>query len=300
MFNEMDQTLSSFNAVKTNDYISYSKTLSGTRSTKWAARVGLSLFSGGIIGCIFDYLMVHRCYVIWGYSKWVLYPFAVVVLVTDTMGFVTSAILFSASYNRNKAVYTRSSSILSVLAIITVVYTSLLTLLTAGRIWWMVRQVGQISGGRVYTKYRVFVATILESGLLFSAAQVVLVVFTFFINSRGLAPFDFGTVSIQMAVSVQSSVREIDLAEASESQAIAPTLIIVRIAHGQAVESVQQMVSTLQFAERANHSQQQSSAARGTVDLRQSLAGVEERRTIGRIETDKPMTPSSEKAGDAV
>ncbi|KAK1235603.1 hypothetical protein PQX77_001169 [Marasmius sp. AFHP31] len=78
--------------------------------------------------------------------------------------------------------------------------------------------------------------------------------------------------------------------------AIAPTLIIVRIAYGQAVESVQQMVSTLQFIEGANDSQQRSTTARGTVDPRQSLAGIEGRGTAGRIEMpDK----SSNVAGDA-
>ncbi|KAJ8090973.1 hypothetical protein PM082_024897 [Marasmius tenuissimus] len=69
---------------------------------------------------------------------------------------------------------------------------------------------------------------------------------------------------------------------------IAQTVIVVRIAYGQAVGSVQQMVSTLHFAEGANNLSQQSMAAHGSVDLRRSLVGVEERGMVGRIEKDKP------------
>ncbi|KAK1225750.1 hypothetical protein PQX77_011293 [Marasmius sp. AFHP31] len=76
--------------------------------------------------------------------------------------------------------------------------------------------------------------------------------------------------------------------------AIAPTLIVIRIAYGQAVESVQPMVSTLQFVEGGNTSQQRSTVNHGTVDLRQSLAGVEERGIAGRIEMDKPPSNVAE------
>ncbi|KAK1215864.1 hypothetical protein PQX77_021516 [Marasmius sp. AFHP31] len=72
---------------------------------------------------------------------------------------------------------------------------------------------------------------------------------------------------------------------------IAPTVMIVRIAHEQAVESVQQMVSTLQFAEGINNSQL-STAAHGTVNLQQSLVAGEEKGIVGRIETDQEKPPS--------
>ncbi|KAK1234612.1 hypothetical protein PQX77_002188, partial [Marasmius sp. AFHP31] len=80
--------------------------------------------------------------------------------------------------------------------------------------------------------------------------------------------------------------------------AIAPTLIVVRIAYGQSVDSVQQMVSTLQFAQGGNIStQQRSAAARNTLDIRQSLAGAEGRDTMERLEMGRS---TSNVAGDAV
>ncbi|KAJ8095440.1 hypothetical protein PM082_023210 [Marasmius tenuissimus] len=51
----MDQTLMTFNAVKTNNYIPFFNTLSsGNRPADWAARFGLSALSSAIMSCIFD------------------------------------------------------------------------------------------------------------------------------------------------------------------------------------------------------------------------------------------------------
>ncbi|KAK1216592.1 hypothetical protein PQX77_020766 [Marasmius sp. AFHP31] len=246
----MGQTLDEFIAVKTSDYIPYFEVLLGENiPSEWIARLNLNVFTAAMISCIFDYLMVHRCHVIWGYSKWILYPFALVVLVTNVMAFVLHGIEMAAYQHHNYTPFMRSRNIIEVLGVISAVYTSLLTLLTAGRIWWTVHQVGQITGSKLFTKYKIFVATILESGLLYSIVVVVGHVFPASIdpNNTGIIPFDFSAF-VQMA-------------------GIAQTVIIVRIAYGQAVESVQQMVSTLQFAEGANNSQQQSMAAHGTIDL---------------------------------
>ncbi|KAK1223399.1 hypothetical protein PQX77_013725 [Marasmius sp. AFHP31] len=92
-------------------------------------------------------------------------------------------------------------------------------------------------------------------------------------GKNGLIPFDFEVITVQMI-------------------GIAPTVMIVRIAHGQAVESVQQMVSTLQFAEGINNSQQWSAALHSMVNPPQYLVAVEERGIVGRIETDQEQ-PSS-------
>ncbi|KAK1216594.1 hypothetical protein PQX77_020768 [Marasmius sp. AFHP31] len=249
---QIGQALDEFHPIKTSDYIPYLEDLSGKKPSEWAAQLGLGALSSVIISCVFDYLMVHRCYVIWGHSKWILYPFGLVAFVTD--GFVLYVIEIIAYQYNNHALFIRLFKIGSVFVVISAVYASLLTLLTAGRIWWTVRQVEQITGNRIYTRYKIFVATILESGLLYSIMIVISMVLPLIIDpsNTGIIPFDFSVISVQMA-------------------GIAPTVIIVRITYGQAVESVQQMVSTLQFAEEANNSQQQSMAAQGTINLQQSL-----------------------------
>ncbi|KAK1218580.1 hypothetical protein PQX77_018728 [Marasmius sp. AFHP31] len=240
----------------------------GKDSTSVTA-LGFTTISAGIAGCIFDYLMVHRCYVIWGYNKWILYPFAFVVVITDMFGLVAFAFNTATYQHHYIALYTSSIRTMNRNAIISAVYSSLLTLLTAGRIWWTVYQVGQIAGSRVYTKYRIIVVTILESGFLVSAMLAISVVLPLVTDPgrNGLVPFDFTVISTQMI-------------------GIAPTVMIVRIAYGQAVESVQQMVSTLQIAEGINNSHLQSAAVHGMANPQQSLVAVEERGTVGRIETD--------------
>ncbi|KAK1220891.1 hypothetical protein PQX77_016312 [Marasmius sp. AFHP31] len=270
----MDQILVAFNAIKSEDYVPLFKLIWGENSvSERAAWWGLSALTSGMIGCIFDYLMVHRCYVIWGHSKRILYPFAFVAIVTNVIGFVALAVMIAGYRHHNTVIYERSIAITQVAIIITAVYSSLLTLLTAGRIWLMTRQARQITRSDVYNKHKIFVATILETGLIFSITQVVTVILHLVTDSenKGVAPFDSGTISVHMA-------------------AIAPTLIVLRIAYGQSVDSVQQMVSTVQFAERGNSNSQQHSAAvrHGTIDLQQSLAEVEERGTLGRFEMDKP------------
>ncbi|KAJ8085642.1 hypothetical protein PM082_004460 [Marasmius tenuissimus] len=253
----MDQTLIALNAIKTKNYIPFLESLMGSStSSALGGQLGLQAFSSVILSCIFDYLMVQRCYIIWGYNRRILYPFAFVVGVTDTIGFVVAAHLTGA-FNNFSCICLSIDSTDS--------WSSLV----------MVHQVGQITGSRLYTKYKIFVTTILESGLLFSGTQVVGIIVQLVTDpgSNGLIPFDFGVISVQMA-------------------GIAPTVIIVRIAYGQAVESVQQMVSTLQFAEGADHSQQQSTAAYGTIDLQQSLVAVRERGTVGKIKMDQEKPPS--------
>ncbi|KAK1217160.1 hypothetical protein PQX77_020192 [Marasmius sp. AFHP31] len=271
----MSQTLVAFSTVKTGDYMPMLESLTGDSSTSVrTAQLGLSGFPSVIMGIIIDYLLVHRCYVIWGFKKRILYPFAFVVLVTDGIGFVGIAVMIAAYSRRDTPTYLRTFEMMQPLVIITAVYDSALTLMTAGRIWWITREAGQMAGRNIYTKYKVVVATILESGLLYSATLLISIIVPRFTDpgTNGLSPFDPEVISIQMA-------------------AIAPTLIIVRIAYGQTVESVQQMVSTLHFAEAmANGSQQRSVSApavHGTIDLRQSLAVVEERGSIGRDATEK-------------
>ncbi|KAK1235600.1 hypothetical protein PQX77_001165 [Marasmius sp. AFHP31] len=281
----MKHALVAFNAIKTENYIPLFETASGTRSRPeltaqlyvfllhfyiWDAKAE-AVPLDKVFECIFwRHNRVYRCYVIWGYSKWILCPFTIVVPVTDMIGLVATAVAIAAQYRLDAALYERSNGILKVLVIITTVYTLLLTLLTAGRIWWMARQVGQIRGDGIFSKYKIFVATILESGLLYSAILVITIVLQFVTDPRGegMVPFDLNVLSVQMA-------------------AIAPTLIIIRIAYGQAVESVQRTLSTLQFTDGGNNFQRRSTVARGTVDLRRSLGEVEERATVGKFEMEK-------------
>ncbi|KAL0065768.1 hypothetical protein AAF712_007255 [Marasmius tenuissimus] len=67
---------------------------------------------------------------------------------------------------------------------------------------------------------------------------------------------------------------------------LAPTLVIVRVAYRKSVDSVQQMMTTLQFAEgREDEQQSESTAAKQTtIDMRGRI----------RVTVDGDSSPSSE------
>ncbi|KAL0573708.1 hypothetical protein V5O48_008252 [Marasmius crinis-equi] len=74
---------------------------------------------------------------------------------------------------------------------------------------------------------------------------------------------------------------------------IAPTMTIVRIAYGKSVESVEQAITTLRFAEAAHGSQQRSAGvprATTTADLRESFFDTSEERApvTSEGEREKP------------
>ncbi|KAJ8075545.1 hypothetical protein PM082_021175 [Marasmius tenuissimus] len=275
---QVGHALIGFNAIKTQDYIPLFKAISSTSPYEWAARFGLGIFSSYLVGIIYEYLLIHRCYVIWGYSKRILYPFAFVVIVTGTIIFVASAVEI-ATYHHDPVLYRESAHIGAVAAMVSTVNDTLLTLLTAGRIWWIARQAGRLAGRNVYSKYKIIIATILETGLICSFTSLAGDVLELVLDPerKGLVPFDTSGIAFL-------------------SSGIAPTIIVVRIAYGQSVDSVQQMLSTLQFAEgEHNSTQQRSAAVRDTVDLRRSLVGAEGRDIMGRLEIVK--SPSNMDGG---
>ncbi|KAK1234653.1 hypothetical protein PQX77_002136 [Marasmius sp. AFHP31] len=125
-----------------------------------------------------------------------------------------------------------------------------LTLLTAGRIWWISREARKLGGKPLSSRYNAIVAIIIESGFIYSATTLLYIILAMTIDpeAHGLMPIDLSVLSSQMA-------------------GLAPTLIIVRVAYNKSVESVQQMLSTLEFTDPSDR-RQSASALPTTVDLR--------------------------------
>ncbi|KAL0567520.1 hypothetical protein V5O48_014477 [Marasmius crinis-equi] len=285
------QTLISFNAAKTRDYIPLIDSLSG--STAQAAQgsehndmlyheVGAIMDHSGF-ECLNAVVIElhHRLSAFWGHKKRVLYPTAFVVIVADIMGFAIGVVLIKAYCTSDDGSYEKAVAIDQVLVIVTAVYTALLTLLTAGRIWYISREARRSAGTSVGTlDYNTIVATILESGILYAIALLIsAIVPTFFTDPtvQGLSPFDFNVIAILM-------------------MGIAPTMMIVRIAYGKSVESVEQVITTLRFAEAANGSQQRSTGvprATTTADFRESFFDTLEERAPGG-EREKPYVTTGE------
>ncbi|KAF9264508.1 hypothetical protein L218DRAFT_224995 [Marasmius fiardii PR-910] len=238
-----------FSTATTKDYETFFKYLLIGVDKKKSAWIWTCVFTSSIMNAIADSMLIHRCYTIWQ-SKFILYVLAFVAVVLNgiTFGCATTGII--GERTTNLRLYESASAIDNATAIATAVFQVLLALLTGGRIWWISRQARRLMGRSTNAKYNSITAIIIESGVLYASCLIGLFIFEFTADpdSTGIAPFDFAVVSTLMS-------------------GLAPTLIIVRVSYGKSVNSVQQMVSTLHFADVPENSQKSRPVA-NVVQLR--------------------------------
>ncbi|KAJ8092875.1 hypothetical protein PM082_023508 [Marasmius tenuissimus] len=200
--------------------------------------------TGGIMNLVYDLMnaladlmLIHRCYIIWDSNKFVLYLLAFLSFVLNgiTIGceipYVIATNDTSSLYNVNMLLKTRQ--IIEAAAFGITGFNLLLTFMTGGRIWWISREARKLMGQPTHSKYKATVAIIIESGILYAGFMLVAMVYqrTMDPETRGAVAIDLGALTTLMA-------------------GLAPTLIIVRAAHGKSVSSVNQMMSLqMQFAD---------------------------------------------------
>ncbi|KAG7100281.1 hypothetical protein E1B28_002054 [Marasmius oreades] len=238
------QTIIYFQAAKTQDYEPLAEYLvHDNRKTVWTALTNLS---GIFMNCVADIMLIHRCYVLWGSNRIFLYVLAFIAFVLNGLGIAVSImVVIGLGEPSKRDIFIVANTIGGGWSITSAVFNGLLSLLTAGRIWWVSREARQLMGTRVNARYKTIFAAILESGILYPttviAAMVIVTV---------LDPHNYGTVPVDLSV------------VSTLMSGLAPTLIIVRVAHGKQVESVQQMMS-INFAAR----EPQSGTNAATVDF---------------------------------
>ncbi|KAF9264573.1 hypothetical protein L218DRAFT_900391 [Marasmius fiardii PR-910] len=232
-----------FDAATTKDYTILLEYLIGTeeRHSAWFAIINLV---GGLMNIIADWMLIHRCYTIWQ-SKIILYILAFIAVVLDGIQLgcaITGTIGMSVPLDH---IYAIGSIIDNIRAIAIAVFQVILALLTGGRIWWITRQARRLMGQSTDAKYNSIVAIIIESGLLYASCLVGALVISFMLDpyAHGVIPFEFGPILALMS-------------------GLAPTLVIVRVAYGKSVDSVHQVVSTLQFADAQPQGNNQSQRSR--------------------------------------
>uniref|UniRef100_A0A0W0GAL5 G protein-coupled receptor n=1 Tax=Moniliophthora roreri TaxID=221103 RepID=A0A0W0GAL5_MONRR len=187
-----------------------------------------------------DLMLLHRCYVIWGSSKWIAFPFIFMVVSLAISDTVASAfIIIGVSNTADPAkyqLYLLGCTIDTAFWLAEMGINIALTLLTASRIWWISREARKHMGSAIKTKYNMIIAIILESGILYPTFLTTAIIYTLLLDpgAQGSSPFSFFVITYQVA-------------------GIAPTLIIIRAAGGKTVEhtSMNQVMSSLQFADGA-------------------------------------------------
>ncbi|KAF5343862.1 hypothetical protein D9758_015889 [Tetrapyrgos nigripes] len=170
-----------------------------------------------------DCVLMRRCYIVWNSRfKVILFPMVLSVIVNSVI--ILMVVLFAddPSHGTTQKKFNVANRIMQVFFGINVIPNLLLTLLIAGRVWWIMRELEKISHdvssegvGQIKKRYWTTLVLILESGLLYPAA---LITFLVILHAGSVAPSLYPVVSTIAG--------------------LAPTLIIVRVQLGVSVDSL--------------------------------------------------------------
>ncbi|ESK86785.1 hypothetical protein Moror_15147 [Moniliophthora roreri MCA 2997] len=234
-FTYAHQAILEFTFTKNQDWASFRAYLHHDNAKTIA--VGLEMVLPLCLVTMADLILLHRCYVIWGSSKWIVFPFIFMVFLLAISEIVATVFMvIGASNSKDSAklqLFGQGSTIDTAFWLADMGVNIILTLLTAGRIWWLSQEPRKHLGPAIKTKYKTIIVIILESGFLYPILLIAAIIIQELVGSdtEGLVPFSLWIVTYQVA-------------------GIAPTLIIIRAAGGKTVEhtSMNQTVSILHFA----------------------------------------------------
>ncbi|KAJ8073103.1 hypothetical protein PM082_019971 [Marasmius tenuissimus] len=229
--------LISFDVFKNTSYDDYRERMRGG-GTGVALQI-IFVVSTVMLNVIVDLILISRCYSIWNYSKRVAIPLIVVSGLVNLIGITAVPFYVLSSGSGTWPQVSKWNEKGAAPLVITFFFSSLifnlvLTLLTAGRIWRISREVGPLLGRTVHSKYNTVIAMILESGIIYPLSQLLGLVFVFAFRSPLRYPFNPLPIVVTAA-------------------GIAPTLLTVRVALGQSMEGVDSMVveESIRFEERS-------------------------------------------------
>ncbi|KAJ8088144.1 hypothetical protein PM082_013695 [Marasmius tenuissimus] len=160
-------------SVRNNDYQGLREYFIGHDKSKLVLYVleGISLILANLVA---DFMLIHRCYVIWQSKKRVALPLVSISCAITEVTTTASAILCFIGYGdmsveANRALYSRGGTIGGIGFIISASFNLALTLLTAGRIWWLTRTLRPSKTRVARTVNKI----ILESGMLYPLIMIV-------------------------------------------------------------------------------------------------------------------------------
>ncbi|KAL0065322.1 hypothetical protein AAF712_007659 [Marasmius tenuissimus] len=193
--------------------------------------VGFLMILPIVANLVAESMLIHRCYVVWFGNKWVGITLLVLSVVLNSVG-LAGCIMFTIGFRDTRfpehiALLLKGNNINNGYLIANVIFNSLLTALTAGRIYAISREARKFLGDDGINKtYKTVVAVIIESGLIYPTSLIIYIVILLRLdpNNQSLLPVDLSPLFMQAA-------------------GIAPTLIIVRALQGKTTDSVDQVVS---------------------------------------------------------
>ncbi|KAF8880557.1 hypothetical protein BD779DRAFT_1446204, partial [Infundibulicybe gibba] len=148
-----------------------------------------------------DTLVIYRCYVVWGHNRRIIIFPCILLLAATICGYLFEGAT-SPSLKRTFPIY----------LLMTFTLNTLITILTAGRIWWISRKAHQILGSDLVKRYNSAIAIIVESGAIYSTYIILDVIIS-------------GQVSTNLVLD----------AGLIQMVGIVPTLIIVQVGLGRGI-----------------------------------------------------------------
>ncbi|PAV19971.1 hypothetical protein PNOK_0490500 [Pyrrhoderma noxium] len=121
-----------------------------------------------IILLLGDIILTWRCFVVWGYNLWVVICPALLILTTTITGFISNSFLFHPQSLNVKTMRIWATAMFSS----SVATNIIVTLLTAGRIWWLVKPHGSFTIRPQDRTYLRIIFLILDSGAFVTAGKL--------------------------------------------------------------------------------------------------------------------------------
>ncbi|THU94170.1 hypothetical protein K435DRAFT_724707 [Dendrothele bispora CBS 962.96] len=211
-----------YTALQTQDFqpfINYS-----SHDKTQTAMLGITYTFLIVANCIADSVLIHRCYLVWGSKKRIVILPILASIITNIIGLVAVGMrtkgVADTSIESNFQLYLKGNNYQLAFYYANSVVNFVITLMIAGRIWWVGRQTqALIDSSRetriISDKYKAVIAISLECGILYPLSLI------------AHAAVEGNTDKISIPVNLTPVV--IQLA------GIAPTLIIVRTCFGKSI-----------------------------------------------------------------
>ncbi|KAF9259787.1 hypothetical protein L218DRAFT_632900 [Marasmius fiardii PR-910] len=173
---QIQQTVVLFNSTKTRDFLPFLKF--GRHNTLKTVIYAFNFLLPVIANVAADFILIHRCYIVWRYSKRVLVPLVLASFAVNTV-FTTGTIMIitgerDTSIVSNKGLVEKGQTVMGVGVLMSAPFHLIFTLLTAGRIWWITRPVQRSKADwSLNQKYKTVVRIILESGMLYALVIII-------------------------------------------------------------------------------------------------------------------------------
>ncbi|KAF9066546.1 hypothetical protein BDP27DRAFT_1423794 [Rhodocollybia butyracea] len=172
----IDDLVFAYNAIRTQDFARFLKFI--TQDPAETVMTGFSYICLVLANTVADSVIIHRIYLVWGSKLWIIILPAIVSLAINAVG-LASAIMRTIGFPNggNEAIFELELKGVNYglgFFYANATLNMVLTMMIAGRIWWVARQISTCFGqnGVINAKYKDIIAVLVECGFLYPIALI--------------------------------------------------------------------------------------------------------------------------------